>query len=59
MGHDLGMSVVAEGAESENDALELYQLGCEFAQGFYFGEAVTAAEATKILRKMPAQAETA
>ncbi|WP_460083506.1 EAL domain-containing protein [Roseibium sp. LAB1] len=59
MGHDLGMSVVAEGAESENDALELYQLGCEYAQGFFFGEAVTAAEATKILRKMPAQAETA
>ncbi len=53
------MSVVAEGAESENDALELYQLGCEYAQGFYFGEAVTAAEATKILRKMPAEAETA
>lgn len=54
MGHDLGMSVVAEGAESETDALELYQLGCEYAQGFYFGEAVAASEATKILRKMRA-----
>ncbi|WP_299811100.1 EAL domain-containing protein [uncultured Roseibium sp.] len=59
MGHDLGMSVVAEGAESENDALELYQLGCEFAQGYFFGEAVSANEATKILRKMPAEAESA
>ncbi|WP_103221586.1 EAL domain-containing protein [Roseibium marinum] len=59
MGHDLGMSVVAEGAESENDALELYQLGCEYAQGYFFGEAVSANEATKILRKMPAEAESA
>ena len=47
MGHDLGMSVVAEGAESENDALELYQLGCEYAQGFFFGEAMSANEATQ------------
>lgn len=52
MGHDLGMSVVAEGAESETDAMELYQLGCEYAQGFYFGEAVAAPDASKILRKM-------
>jgi diguanylate cyclase (GGDEF)-like protein/PAS domain S-box-containing protein len=59
MGHDLGMSVVAEGAESENDALELYQLGCEYAQGFFFGEAMSSTEATRILRKMPMQAETA
>ncbi|MTI07732.1 EAL domain-containing protein [Roseibium denhamense] len=56
MGNDLGMSVVAEGAENETDALELYQLGCQFAQGFYFGEAVSANEATKILRKMPTEA---
>jgi diguanylate cyclase (GGDEF)-like protein/PAS domain S-box-containing protein len=54
MGHDLGMSVVAEGAESEADALELYQLGCEFAQGFHFGQAVSADEASKLLRRQPA-----
>ncbi|CTQ60985.1 Cyclic di-GMP phosphodiesterase Gmr [Roseibium album] len=59
MGHDLGMSVVAEGAESETDALELYQLGCEFAQGFFFGEAMSSSDATKMLRKMPAEAESA
>src|SRR5208282_5473069 len=32
MAHDLGMDVVAEGAESESDAVELSQLGCECAQ---------------------------
>jgi diguanylate cyclase (GGDEF)-like protein/PAS domain S-box-containing protein len=53
MGHDLGMEVVAEGAESEADALELYQLGCEYAQGFHFGQAVSADDASKMLRKMP------
>lgn len=50
MGHDLGMSVVAEGAESEGDALELLQLGCEFAQGYHFGQAMDADEATKYLK---------
>lgn len=59
MGRDLGMSVVAEGAESEADTLELYQLGCEFAQGFYFGQAVTADEASRMLRDAPAQAASA
>ena len=28
------MEVVAEGAETDSDAVELYQLGCEYAQGF-------------------------
>ena len=49
MGRDLGMSVVAEGAESEADAMELFHLGCEFAQGFYFGEPMAAEPATKVL----------
>jgi len=51
MAHDLGMDVVAEGAETENDALDLHQLGCEFAQGFLYGEAVPENQASQVLQR--------
>lgn len=49
LAHDLGMDVVAEGAETDSDAVELYQLGCEYAQGFAFGEPMSADEARELL----------
>ena len=49
LAHDLGMDVVAEGAETDSDAVELYQLGCEYAQGFAFGEPMSAEEASELL----------
>src|SRR6202012_943462 len=49
LAHDLGMDVVAEGAETDSDAVELYQLGCEYAQGFVFGEPMTAERARALL----------
>jgi EAL domain-containing protein (putative c-di-GMP-specific phosphodiesterase class I) len=49
LAHDLGMDVVAEGAETDSDAIELYQLGCEFAQGFVFGEPMSAEAARELL----------
>src|SRR4051794_11139523 len=49
LAHDLGMEVVAEGAETDSDAVELYQLGCEYAQGFVFGEPMSADAARDML----------
>jgi len=50
LAHDLGMDVVAEGAETDSDAVELYQLGCEYAQGFVFGEPMTPERALALLQ---------
>lgn len=49
LAHDLGMDVVAEGAESAADEVDLYDLGCEFVQGFFYGQPMTAQEASKLI----------
>jgi EAL domain-containing protein (putative c-di-GMP-specific phosphodiesterase class I) len=58
MAHELGLSVVVEGVADENDALELRQMGCEYAQSFMFGVPVSADAALKMLKEhyQPAQA---
>jgi EAL domain-containing protein (putative c-di-GMP-specific phosphodiesterase class I) len=43
------MDVIAEGAETDADAAELYHLGCEYAQGFVFGQPMTAEQAHDLL----------
>ena len=55
LAHDLGMEVVAEGAETDSDAVELYQLGCEYAQGFAFGEPMSADAARDLLIDRPSR----
>lgn len=37
LGQNLGLSVIAEGVEDEAQARRLFDLGCDEAQGFYFG----------------------
>jgi len=58
LARDLGMEVIAEGAESESDTIELYQIGCEFAQGYAFGRPITAADARKLVGAAPDHSET-
>jgi diguanylate cyclase (GGDEF)-like protein/PAS domain S-box-containing protein len=51
LAHGLNMNVVAEGVETEEQKRLLQVLNCEFMQGFLFSKAVSATEATKLLRK--------
>ncbi len=45
LAHELDMSVVAEGVESQQEAQRLKAMRCEFAQGFLFGAPMDASAA--------------
>ncbi len=51
MAHNLGMKVVAEGVESNEQYTLLRALGCEYVQGFLFSKPVPAAAAALLLPK--------
>ena|SRR5690554_908577 len=44
MAKSMGMAVVAEGVETQEQTETLQTLGCQFVQGFYFGKPVSGAE---------------
>lgn len=50
LGHELGKKIVAEGVEEPQDVAFLRALGCEYAQGFYYGEAMPDREVLNLLR---------
>ncbi|NKQ41428.1 MAG: EAL domain-containing protein [Sulfurovum sp.] len=50
LGHGLGLKVGANHVDSKKAKLELEMLGCDFAQGYYFGKAVPAFEITEVIK---------
>lgn len=51
LGHNIGLKVVAEGTEREEQIAELRRLTCEFAQGFLYSPPVGAQAALGLLMR--------
>ena len=49
LAHELGKEVVAEGVETQADASYLRSIGCEFGQGYYYGEPMSAKDVAALL----------
>jgi len=55
MAHSLGLRVVAEGLDAEEQVVAHHKLGCDEAQGFFFGAGVSAETFARTLRGDPIQ----
>jgi diguanylate cyclase (GGDEF)-like protein len=53
LGHNLGLSVVAEGVEDQSTFELLGSFGCDAAQGYYMGRPMPPADLTRWLRESP------
>jgi hypothetical protein len=51
MAHGLGLKVIADGVETDEQLAHLAKQGCEMAQGYLFSEPVHADEITRMLEK--------
>ena len=49
LGHKLNLKVIAEGVETEEQLTFLHENGCDEIQGYFFSQAVSAAEITALL----------
>ncbi|HJS95857.1 MAG TPA: EAL domain-containing protein [Solirubrobacteraceae bacterium] len=56
LGHDLGLTVVAEGIEDEATLTRLADLGCDLAQGYYFSKPLPSREFDAFIG-LPVEAE--
>jgi diguanylate cyclase (GGDEF)-like protein len=54
MARGLGIRILAEGVENSAQAAQLERLGCEFAQGYFFGRPATAEAITEMLQDLGA-----
>jgi EAL domain-containing protein (putative c-di-GMP-specific phosphodiesterase class I) len=55
LGRSLGIKVVAEGVETEQQERRLIELKCDFGQGFLFSRAVSARRVPGLLARWPVQ----
>jgi diguanylate cyclase (GGDEF)-like protein/PAS domain S-box-containing protein len=53
LAHDLGLAVVAEGIQSQEDVDRLGALACDFGQGYFIGEPMTAKQVVDVLSGVP------
>jgi diguanylate cyclase (GGDEF)-like protein len=53
LGHNLGLTVVAEGVETDHELTVLRQYGCDVAQGYYFSKPMAADAFEAWLAKQP------
>lgn len=51
LGHNLGMTMLAEGIETEAQLERLHELGCEFGQGYFWSPAVADDKVGSLLRR--------
>ncbi|MDH5612370.1 MAG: EAL domain-containing protein [Gammaproteobacteria bacterium] len=51
---NMGLSVIAEGVETQHQKEFLLQNGCRYMQGFYFGKPMLAGDIEKLLKAQPA-----
>ncbi len=50
LSHELGKAVVAEGVETKEDAAYLRSIGCDYAQGYYFGPPMEGGDVIDLLK---------
>lgn len=53
LGHNLNMSIVAEGVETAEQLAQLRSLKCEYAQGYFFSRPVPRLKAEELLKANP------
>lgn len=51
--HHMGMNVVAEGVETEEQLNQLKELNCDFGQGYFFAKPLDVENATQLLESSP------